>query len=224
LKEEAVLRKNLLGFGPLLAVAMLVAPTAASASIVGNLGFSGAPFLSLGSSGLAGGTVATLAGGTIYNSDQPFADIPAGGVFGGNFLGSGPSSGVPLGTPAELTFVTPISYLSFLWGSPDTYNTLVLKSSNGTEYNFTATGLSFAVTNGNQAFSQYVQFATSAPGETIVSAKFLSTTQDAFEVANFTAAVPEPSTWAMMILGFLGLGFMGYRKASKTSSPAFRMV
>jgi hypothetical protein len=27
-------------------------------------------------------------------------------------------------------------------------------------------------------------------------------------------AVPEPSTWAMMILGFLGLGFMAYRKRS----------
>lgn len=26
------------------------------------------------------------------------------------------------------------------------------------------------------------------------------------------SAVPEPSTWAMMILGFLGLGFLGYRK------------
>jgi hypothetical protein len=29
---------------------------------------------------------------------------------------------------------------------------------------------------------------------------------------SFTAAVPEPSTWAMMILGFCGLGFMAYRQ------------
>ncbi|SHM37477.1 PEPxxWA-CTERM sorting domain-containing protein [Bradyrhizobium lablabi] len=29
------------------------------------------------------------------------------------------------------------------------------------------------------------------------------------------AAVPEPSTWAMMILGFCGLGFMTYRRKSK---------
>ncbi len=28
-----------------------------------------------------------------------------------------------------------------------------------------------------------------------------------------TAGVPEPSTWAMMILGFLGLGFAGYRSS-----------
>jgi hypothetical protein len=32
-----------------------------------------------------------------------------------------------------------------------------------------------------------------------------------FEVA----AVPEPSTWAMMILGFVGVGFMAYRRKSK---------
>ena len=27
------------------------------------------------------------------------------------------------------------------------------------------------------------------------------------------ATVPEPSTWAMMLLGFAGLGFAGYRRA-----------
>jgi PEP-CTERM motif len=30
-----------------------------------------------------------------------------------------------------------------------------------------------------------------------------------------TSAVPEPSTWAMMILGFAGVGFMAYRRKSK---------
>jgi hypothetical protein len=29
-------------------------------------------------------------------------------------------------------------------------------------------------------------------------------------------AVPEPSTWAMMILGFLGVGIMAYRRNNKT--------
>jgi len=27
--------------------------------------------------------------------------------------------------------------------------------------------------------------------------------------------IPEPSTWAMMLLGFAGLGFLGYRPARK---------
>jgi hypothetical protein len=31
------------------------------------------------------------------------------------------------------------------------------------------------------------------------------------------AAVPEPSTWAMMILGFLGLGYLAYRRRSQLS-------
>jgi hypothetical protein len=31
----------------------------------------------------------------------------------------------------------------------------------------------------------------------------------------FTAAVPEPSTWIMMIAGFAGLGFMAYRRKHK---------
>lgn len=35
--------------------------------------------------------------------------------------------------------------------------------------------------------------------------------------ADFTAAVPEPSTWAMMILGFAGVGFLAYRRRSQHS-------
>jgi hypothetical protein len=31
------------------------------------------------------------------------------------------------------------------------------------------------------------------------------------------AAVPEPSTWAMMLLGFIGLGFLAYRRRSPFS-------
>ena len=32
--------------------------------------------------------------------------------------------------------------------------------------------------------------------------------------------VPEPSTWAMMLLGFAGLGFAGYRASRKTAALA----
>ena len=28
-------------------------------------------------------------------------------------------------------------------------------------------------------------------------------------------AAPEPSTWAMMLLGFAGLGFAGYRRGAR---------
>jgi hypothetical protein len=35
-----------------------------------------------------------------------------------------------------------------------------------------------------------------------------------------TPAVPEPSTWAMMILGFAGVGFMAYRRRNQMASLA----
>jgi hypothetical protein len=35
----------------------------------------------------------------------------------------------------------------------------------------------------------------------------------------FTQGVPEPSTWAMMLIGFAGLGFAGWR-TMKTNAAA----
>ena len=35
---------------------------------------------------------------------------------------------------------------------------------------------------------------------------------------NFSSTVPEPSTWAMMLLGFAGLGYVGFRKARARSA------
>jgi PEP-CTERM motif len=35
-----------------------------------------------------------------------------------------------------------------------------------------------------------------------------------------TTAVPEPSTWAMMILGFAGVGFMAYRRRNSAMLAA----
>jgi hypothetical protein len=40
---------------------------------------------------------------------------------------------------------------------------------------------------------------------------------------NVPGAIPEPSTWAMMILGFLGVGFMAYRRKSQ-SQGHFRLA
>jgi len=39
------------------------------------------------------------------------------------------------------------------------------------------------------------------------------------QVTSQAPAVPEPSTWAMMLLGFASIGFMAYRQESKPAPP-----
>ncbi len=39
-----------------------------------------------------------------------------------------------------------------------------------------------------------------------------------FESFSLSSSVPEPSTWAMMIIGFAGVGFMAYRRRNRGST------
>jgi len=60
-------------------------------------------------------------------------------------------------------------------------------------------------------------FTASGPTETLT---FQSTTDGPWGPAldNVSvAAVPEPSTWAMMLLGFMGVGFLAYRRRAKAN-------
>jgi PEP-CTERM motif len=52
------------------------------------------------------------------------------------------------------------------------------------------------------------------------SISFIDPTQDNYHEITIGAevsAVPEPSTWLMMLLGFAGLGFAGYRRSRKNA-------
>jgi hypothetical protein len=49
---------------------------------------------------------------------------------------------------------------------------------------------------------------------------FTDTNGNTFSIAAVAPAVPEPSTWAILLLGFAGLGFMAYRRKSKPSLMA----
>jgi hypothetical protein len=67
--------------------------------------------------------------------------------------------------------------------------------------------------------TQFIGFVSTDPFNSIT----LTVPDDAsWVVSDFmtaqalTSAVPEPSTWAMMILGFAGVGFMAYRRKAKT--------
>jgi hypothetical protein len=41
-----------------------------------------------------------------------------------------------------------------------------------------------------------------------------------YDFSLLQGGVPEPSTWAMMLLGFAGVGFMAYRRKSKQALMA----
>jgi hypothetical protein len=56
----------------------------------------------------------------------------------------------------------------------------------------------------------------SATGETLSNVSFSFGT-NAFTLPGTMSAVPESSTWAMMILGFAGVGFMAYRRRGQAS-------
>jgi PEP-CTERM motif len=202
----------------LASVALAAVSFGAQAQVTGSLGGGSGTFLLLSSPALCtmatpcsltGSVTASIVGGTILNSDQPFADIPKGAIAGGNFLSAGPTT-----TQAStVTLSSGVDYISFLWGSPDTYNTLTVVTDAG-NVSFTAAGLGFSVTNGDQSFSQYVQFVADANVD--IKGLIFSNlpSQDAFEVANFsvTAPVPEPETYALMLAGLGAVGFISRRR------------
>jgi hypothetical protein len=133
---------------------------------------------------------------------------PAGDTTQYISVGTDPSPG-----SATLTSVIPgnTHYLGLYWGSIDTYNSITLTDAAGTTTIDAAHFAALLPATGDQGpgGSQYVNiFDTN-----VITGITFSSTQKAFEFDNLTlSAVPEPSTWAMMLLGFAGLGFMAYRR------------
>jgi hypothetical protein len=81
-------------------------------------------------------------------------------------------------------------------------------------------GLMFTLSNGDvvDVFSNGVGFGP--PGAVFgvvvaTSAESLDYVED-----GVTATAPEPSTWAMMLVGFAGLGFVGHRRLRKAGPAA----
>jgi hypothetical protein len=67
-----------------------------------------------------------------------------------------------------------------------------------------------------EIFTSTWQVHTGLDGGTIAQGSF------SIVEPGVVTAVPEPSTWAMMLLGFLGLGFMAYRR--KGARPQLRLA
>ncbi|MGL4543412.1 MAG: PEPxxWA-CTERM sorting domain-containing protein [Polymorphobacter sp.] len=117
---------------------------------------------------------------------------------------------------AKLT--TPdLNALSFYWGSVDRYNSVDVLGAGGATL-LTLAGSALPVATGNQfiASTNRRVFFTAGANEVITGLRFRSTGV-AFELDSIAgAAVPEPASWALMIVGFGLVGAALRRRATQT--------
>jgi hypothetical protein len=110
---------------------------------------------------------------------------------------------IPGGASVELTSVKLLKSFSLYMGSPDTYNSIRFI---GTNYDYTLPGnlLTQGDTNASWQWGKRVNFDF---GGANVNRIVFSSSSNSFEVDNFAGgAVPEPMSWALMIMGFGGVG------------------
>jgi PEP-CTERM motif len=157
---------------------------------------------------LAGGAVVT---GTAGGHAQPYGSA-------GSYYSVGTSDTQP-GT-IDLSSFGNINTLSFLWGSVDSYNVLDFLAADGTTVlaHFTGNDI-FDPASGNQTdpnTNPVVTFLLNGGSESSFTYLRLTTnpSANAFEIDNLAVnpAVPEPATWAMMLLGFGGIGIAMRRR------------
>src|SRR5229473_3523238 len=101
--------------------------------------------------------------------------------------------------------------LQFYVGSVDLYNGISFNTGGsfaGADFTANNNGCQNAPCSGLLTFAGDFQSFTMTSGAN-------SFETDSF--TTFTRGVPEPSTWAMMILGFMSVGFMAYRRKGRST-------
>jgi hypothetical protein len=90
----------------------------------------------------------------------------------------------------------------------------------------------FAVHSTSSAYSTYLSTGSTSSGAaetpdggltwtgTYQTHPSIAISLDSTALSSAVSAVPEPSTWAMMLLGFAGVGFMGYRRRKSALAVA----
>lgn len=165
-------------------------------------------------------TLAPVTGGTIVNTGSPGAHLrPVGST--GNYLAVGPA----FGTQAELSLLGfgPVGQFSFLWGSMDIFNDFqILDAANNILFEIDGQAVKDPTAPPAGNINRVVTFTlTDAATQNAAAKVRLLSSRNAFEIDNFAIqAVPETSTWVMMILGMLGVGFAMRRRPAE---PAMRI-
>ena len=111
---------------------------------------------------------------------------------------------------ATLSFIgTVIPGISFFMGSPDQYNSITFLNNGVAVQTFNGSQFTGPPANGDQSLGERITFNFN--GTAVNSIQFTST-ENSFEFDRLGLAVPEPTTWAMMLLGFGGIGAMIRRR------------
>lgn len=169
-------------------------------------------------------TVAPHTGGSVVTLPNSSAHAqPIGST--GFYYSVGPTDGEP-GT-IDLSSFADIFNISFIWGSVDSYNTLTFVDGLGNALaggTFVGNDI-FNPANGDQTdpnTNPLVTFTFTGADVGAVAGIFLTSNgTNAFETDNYAInAVPEASTWAMMLLGFGAIGFAMRRRKSALLQPA----
>ncbi|MEO6032712.1 MAG: hypothetical protein ABIP61_12555 [Burkholderiaceae bacterium] len=151
----------------LFAVAAVGAQAALTSGVAANQ--NPASFIDLSVSGV-------VAGGALYTANAvPDAAIPMNTTPPkntiGTWLASGPTNANNGGGNAVVDFGAGTSFVSFLWGSPDTYNSLTVTLADNSTQSFGSVDFPSIVFNGNQSFASYIGFSTTG-GDMIKSLTF----------------------------------------------------
>jgi hypothetical protein len=121
-----------------------------------------------------------------------FLDGSGPNLLGGSWTFTPAASGSGVATYNDGTSVPALVFGGVIVGSYDTF-AQTISTATGDKYTLDFT---------------YANSPLNAPSGLLVTTNAIS------------SAVPEPSTWAMMILGFAGIGFMAYRRKSKPALMA----